>query len=374
MAGGIAHDFNNILTSISGNLGLARRWLQLQRDATRFLDSIETAVRKAADLCEHMLAYAGHDLASLEPAQLNDAIEGMAGLTRAAVNPKIRTEFRLSRDLPPILCSKGQLGQVVLNLVNNSADAIGDRPGSITVSSDVFDVDGPLEDCLPQSPPPGPHVRLQVADTGHGLDAEAQARMFDPFYSTKASGHGLGLSAVLGIVRSHGAAIHVASAVDAGTTVTVYFPVYDHAASRQDHDATGPQWTEGAGVVLVVDDDPDVRGVARLLLREAGYQVIEASDGDEAIRGVEASRDRLDAILLDLSMPRRDGLSALEEIRKLHPGLPVLLSSGRLVSLPPQHRDDPSLYLLHKPYDAKQLVSEIARAIAECGVRDLEPS
>jgi PAS domain S-box-containing protein len=364
MAGGIAHDFNNLLAAILGNAGLARRWLDMERDPSAFLDNINDASRKAAELCKQMLWYAGHGQASLVPGNLNDVIEEMARLTRAAVSSKIETTYELAPDLPPIHGHLTQLGQVVLNLMSNAADAIGDAHGTITITTDTMLVgDEALGHFLPKAPSPGRHVRLRVTDTGAGIDAKNLSNIFDPFYTTKSSGHGLGLSAVLGIVSAHGAVIEVESKHGVGTTMTVLFPVLDGAAVSEESAPVDPGWFPGRGTVMVVDDEVAVRQMAATVLAEAGYQVTEARDGDEALTMLRARDGAIRAVVLDVTMPKRDGYSTLEEIRKQHPDLPVLLSSGKLTEVrvcPAETR----VHVLRKPYTPAELTTAIAKCFA----------
>jgi CheY-like chemotaxis protein len=203
---------------------------------------------------------------------------------------------------------------------------------------------------------------LRITDTGQGIDTKVQPLIFDPFYSTKSAGHGLGLSAVLGIVSSHEAAIKVESALGEGTTVTLLFPAgASLAASGAVQTSDAPP--RGEGRVLVVDDEAAVRKMAALVLREAGYEVLEACDGEEALALVKTSGGSLHAVLLDVTMPKRDGCSTLAELRKTHPTLPVLLSSGKLRVLTESQEQDPFLRLLHKPYLAEALVAAVADAI-----------
>ncbi len=361
LAAGIAHDFNNLLSAIVGNSSLARRWLETGRDPAAFLDNVDLASRKAAELCKQMLCYAGHGQATLSPGDLNAVITDMARLTRAVVRSKITTSYELARELPLIRCNATQLGQVVLNLIGNAAEAIGDAHGTIAISTDTTVVEDRPAHYLPKAPPPGRHVRLRVTDTGCGMDPELVQRIFDPFFSTKSTGHGLGLSAVLGIVSAHDAVIGVGSQRGAGTTITVLFPVYEGAARERAQEPAEGRWRRGTGTVLIVDDEPAVRAVAATALTEAGYDVAEASDGDEALSVLGSVAGPIRAILLDVTMPSRDGYSTLAELRKTHPEVPVLLSSGLPTDLDAL-RGDARVRLLRKPYSP----SELTRAVAEC--------
>jgi PAS domain S-box-containing protein len=357
MARGIAHDFNNLLTAIMGDTGLLRHRFADRADAAPLLDEIEAASRRAADLCEQMLIYAGRDRPSAEPGDLNVTIAEMARLTRAAVNARIRMAYDLADSLPLTRCNRAQLGQVVLNLINNAADAIGDEAGQITVGTGLVELGEPDGDYLPEPPRPGRYVRLTVRDTGHGVADEARQRIFDPFYSTKAASHGLGLSVVLGILSACGAAIEVDSS-PRGTTMTVLFPEVGEGGVGRRGEGEQRDWPAGDGLVLVVDDESAVRCMAARVLTEAGYQVVEAEDGAAAVELLDRHAGGICAVLLDVTMPGMDGHQTLAELRKRAPELPVVLSSGRPID---RDDDDPLVRELQKPYPVEALV----RAVAE---------
>ncbi|MCA9520413.1 MAG: PAS domain-containing protein [Myxococcales bacterium] len=360
MARGIAHDFNNLLTVILGSSGLARFRGRATDGVSSLLDEIDAAAREAADLCEQMLVYAGRDQASTKPGNLNQVIDEFSSLTRAAVTANIRVTYRLQPDLPATTCNRAQLGQVVLNLINNAADAIGEATGEIVVSTDVFEVGERLTEFVPDPPAPGRYARLCVNDSGRGLEPEDRHRIFDPFYSTKERGHGLGLSVVLGILSTHGAAISVDSAPGAGTTMTVLLPLHETADLPGDPVSGTSFWRGGKGTVLLVDDEDLVRSAISAVLREGGYDVVEASSGDEALALLAAGEPPVGLVLLDVTMPGRDGWSTLRELRETHPTLPVLLSSGLPQSPPP---GDPFAGVLAKPYSPTTLLQLVAERL-----------
>jgi PAS domain S-box-containing protein len=362
LASGIAHDFNNLLAAIIGNVGLAERWLGTGRDPTEFLANINEASQKAAELCKQMLCYAGHGQTSLSPGDLNSIIEEMVRITRAAVSSRIQMTYDLAPDLPFIRCNATQLGQVALNLISNAADAIGDAHGTITVSTDTIVVrEGGATHYLPSTPFPGPHVRLRVTDSGQGMLAELIPNIFDPFFSTKSAGHGLGLSTVLGIVSSHDAVIGVESEPGVGTTMEVLFPIHEGVSASREDVAAPSAWCPGEGTVLVVDDEISVRLVAVTALTDAGYEVIQACDGEQALASLRSRGQSIRAVVLDVTMPNRDGHSTLRELRKTHPELPVLLSSGEITDVE-IYQADARVRALHKPYTPV----ELTQAIAEC--------
>lgn len=360
MARGVAHDFNNLLTVILGSTGLARRQTPAGRDIGGLLDDIESASRRAASLCEQMLVYSGRNSTSTEPGDLNAVIAEMTPLTRAATGSQIRVVQNLAAGLRATVCNPAQLGQVVLNLVNNAADAIGDACGSVTISTDEIVLTTPAEGCLPRSPPPGRYVRLRVADDGPGVPPGVRDRIFDPFYTTKATGHGLGLSVVLGIVSSRGGAIAFDSAEGGGTRVTVLLPAMDRVATREPTESNDQVWPRGEGVVLVVDDEAAVRKLLTSVLTAAGYQVVEADQGDAGLEMLSRHASSVRAAILDVTMPLRSGYEVLAELRKTHPRLPVWLSSGRAIEVP-QH--DSFLRVLAKPYSPLELLRALAEEV-----------
>jgi signal transduction histidine kinase len=232
LAGGIAHDFNNLLTIILGNAELAARDFDPATPAANRIEAVRKAGRRAAELVAQMAACAGQGKASAEPQHLGHVVRDMAGLLKAAVPDKAVLRVNCPHRLPPVLADPVQVRQVILNLVANAAEALGDRRGSINVAVSVLRADqcrlpaaGPEE-----RPPAGRYVRLRVRDSGCGMDKKTQARMFDPFFSTKQPGRGLGLAAVMGIVRNHNGAVKVSSAKGKGTTVEVLLPA---ASARQ---------------------------------------------------------------------------------------------------------------------------------------------
>lgn len=363
LAGTVAHDFNNLLVAMLGNVELGTRWYDEGRDPTGCFDNIREAAQRAAGLCRQMLAYSGRERATLSAIDINDTVQRMAQLMRAGIEARIELDIELAEELPRIQADDSQVGQIVLNLLTNAAEAIGHRYGSVRVRTALATVSDPQLDYLPTPPENGEYVMLEVADDGPGMDARTRSMVFDPFFTSKEGGHGLGLSAVLGIVRSHGAAIRVWSAPGRGTTFSVLFPILDRRRGAAPKAPDRPGTEHGFGMVLVVDDEQAVRDLAAAVLREAGYLVVEAADGDGALALLEESGNRFRAVLLDLTMPRRDGPSTLAEIRKRHPRLPVVLSSGRQ-----RHPDladgDALVRWLGKPYSIVDLLKTVADTAA----------
>ncbi len=322
LAGGIAHDFNNILTAVLGNASLARGQLPPSSGAAPMLQQIEVAARRAADLCSQMLAYAGKGSLSSGLIDLSALVRETTALLEVSINKGVRLHLQLPTLLPPVNADGTQLRQIVMNLVINASEAIGERPGAITVTTFARAVTAnELLDAV-QRPdlPSGFYVGLEVHDSGAGISPETLARIFEPFFTTKFSGRGLGLSAVLGIVRSHGGALFVESQPGQGSIFRLLLPAAPTGPQAALPEKPSIPVKAGPGgplleaTVLIVDDEATVREVSSLALRGAGFEVLAAADGFEALRMCREHSGRIDLILLDLTMP---GLSGEETFRRL---------------------------------------------------------
>jgi PAS domain S-box-containing protein len=330
LAGGIAHDFNNLLTTMLGNATLARLDTPAGSDAEKAIHQIELAALRAAELCRQMLAYSGKGRLSSALIDLNALVRDTTHLLHASISKKSTLSFQLAPTLPSVHGDATQLSQIIMNLVMNASDAIGDRAGHIAVRTGVVHAgrDYLASAYLAPSLEPGDYVYLEVSDDGCGMTAEVQTRIFEPFFTTKFTGHGLGLSAVLGIARTHQGAIKVESTPGRGTTFrfllpAVYEPVRDDATA----DAAEPPW-RGAGRVLVADDEDAVREVSARILERCGFAVKTVADGQAAIDVVRREPSAFRLVLLDLAMPILDGAEALAAIQEINPALPVVLMSG----------------------------------------------
>ncbi len=331
LAGGIAHDFNNFLSAILGHVNLAQESIPAGSEAQPLLRRAESSILRAAELAHQMLAYSGRGSFKVEHLDLNRVVADMAELLSVSISKKAALDLRLAPVLPPVLADAAQLQQVVMNLVTNASDALGDAPGGITIETASADLDArALEAGYPgQGLAPGPYVRLRVTDTGCGMDAETLKRIFDPFFTTKATGRGLGLSALLGIIKGHGGGVRISSRPGQGTTFEILLPP-SGAGSAEDAPEPGRAQVPHrlAGHALVADDDPMVRSVLSGILAGRGLEVTEAVDGLEAVELFQAGHGRFDVVLLDITMPRMDGNEAFRRIRALAPQVPVILVSG----------------------------------------------
>jgi PAS domain S-box-containing protein len=348
LAGGIAHDFNNLLLAISGNLEVAQLHLQhgpLASDrAAKFVERAMAAIHSATGLAQQMLAYSGRGHFVVRPVNISTLVQENAELLRAAIARNRELVLHLDK-VPDIKADPSQIQQVIMNLITNAAEATGDSGGRIELTTGVQEVD---EAYLTwgrsiETPAPGSYVYIQVEDNGSGMTADVQQRLFEPFFTTKFTGRGLGMAAVLGIVRSHHGAIVVNTAPGAGTCVQVLFPyslaepvpLPDAARTPPLSATAGPASTDTASeppgegrLVLVADDEPMVRTMCQSLLEEWGYSVLLAADGEEAVAHFRTHADRIACVILDLTMPRLDGLGALKALRQIQPDVRVILSSG----------------------------------------------
>jgi PAS domain S-box-containing protein len=329
LAGGIAHDFNNLLVSVLGYAHLAATELPHDSPVQPLVRHIETAGRRASDLCNQMLAYAGKASFQVSRVQLNELIREMTELMGVSLTRNIRLLFDFAERLPELEVDATQLRQVVMNLVINASEAIGERPGAITVRTGVRQVDAAMLREFVTDPdlPEGPYVFLEVTDTGSGMDADTLNRIFDPFFTTKFSGRGLGLAAVLGIVRGHAGALRVASTPGAGTMFCLLLPPAQGIA-KAPAERESPAPFRGSGTVLVVDDEPAIRELIELVLQALGFVVATAGDGNAALEAARRLDSALCAVLMDVGMP---GLSSEETLRGMREaGLqaPVIVMSG----------------------------------------------
>jgi PAS domain S-box-containing protein len=334
LAGGIAHDFNNLLTGIMGNAGLARRAMLAGRydRAADMLQDVLKASERAADLTRQLLAYAGKGQFVIQPVDVCRLVTEVSTLIRASISRKITLVMDVPDECPVIKGDRTQLQQLIMNLVINGGEAIGDQPGTLTLRIRTEHFTERRERIRTEGFPisTGEYVRIDVIDTGEGMDKETRDRIFEPFFTTKFLGRGLGLSAALGIVRGHHGAIGVRSEPGKGTTFTVLFPVLrEHAHVRRSGAEVSPERDlRGFGTVLVVDDDLAVRSLASTVLSDAGYVVELAEDGRKAIERLRQLGDQVSLVLLDLTMPQLGGAEAAVELRRIQPDIPIVAMSG----------------------------------------------
>ncbi|MCC6647136.1 MAG: response regulator [Polyangiaceae bacterium] len=363
MAGGIAHDFNNLLAAILGSFNLLAREVPAASRARALVAEGERATLRAADLTHQMLAYAGRGQFRLRPADLNSLVVDMGSLIASGISKHATVSYELADGLPPVTVDPAQIQQVVMNLLTNASDALGGHPGEIHVATGRTSEHPAPVGVRHGVVPLGDSVFFEVSDSGAGMDEPTQRRIFEPFFSTKETGRGLGLAAVLGIVRRHHGSLELQSAPHAGTTFRVTLPVTN---ARAVVPPTGPAREAGGeathgGRVLLVDDEDMVRSVVGQALRDAGYEVDEyASSPLAASRAVRHAREYAVAVL-DLVMPGLTGHELSRLLRAEAPALPVVLMSGFVDDRGARAGELERTAFLHKPFLLTALLDELAR-------------
>ncbi len=325
LAGGIAHDLNNLLTPVLGYVELASDGLPPGSPALPLLEGAVKSASLAADLVHQVLAYAGKGRLVVGPVDLSRLVGELAGVLAAVVPGGVELAYELAPALPAVEGDATQLRQVVLNLVKNASEASEHCGGAVTVRT------GPAPADPGQGPTAPPSVYLEVADTGCGMPADMIEKIFDPFFTTKFVGRGLGLAVVHGIVRGHHGSIQVRSEPGRGSTFRLLLPCSADAVRAGARTTSAAGW-RGAGTVLVVDDEKAIRDMVGVLLKGAGLAVLFAEDGEDGLRVFQENEAAVDAVVLDVTMPRMGGREAAAALRALRPGLPVVLMSGYSVS------------------------------------------
>ena len=370
LAGGIAHDFNNLLMAILGNADLALMDLSHVSPVCENLQEIKKASQRAAELARQMLAYSGKGKFVIELLDLSEVVEEMAHILKVAVSKKAILKYNFADNLPPFEGDATQVRQVIMNLITNASEAIGDRSGVISITVGAMQADrGYLREMyIDENLPEGLYVTLEVSDTGCGMDGETLRKLFDPFFTTKFTGRGLGMAAVLGIVRGHSGAMKVSSELGKGTTMKVLFPsVEGKTAATTNWDAVAADW-RGSGTVLLVDDEESVRDIGAMMLNRLGMTVIVACDGVEAVDIFAQRHDEIDCVILDLTMPHMDGEQAYHELRRIDPEVRVIMSSGYNEQDVTQRFVGKGLRgFIHKPYEFDMLVATLRKAIEAPG-------
>jgi len=325
LAGGIAHDFNNLLVGIMGGASFALENLDSDHPVREMLDLVVRSSERAAQLTQQLLAYAGKGRMTMQPVDIPRIVYDTCELTRASVPKTVQVEVVTEPGIPILETNAAHMQQLVMNLVINAAEALGDSSGKVTVSTSLTQVTASsVSNILGYSLPSGDYLRLEVIDTGVGMDEATQAQIFDPFFTTKFTGRGLGLAAVHGIVRSLNGSIELSSAVGEGSRFTVLLP-FRRVAEQAPPVTQMPNVRKS--VILVIDDEEVVRKTAVTALRRAGHEVIEASGGRIGLELFEANRRKIGLILLDMSMPDMSGTETLVQLRRTT-NVPVAIMSG----------------------------------------------
>ncbi len=375
LAGGVAHDFNNLLVGILGNAELALDGLPATSPVREQLRGIADAAKRAAELSNQMLAYSGKGQFVIEEIRLGELVDEMADLLRITLSKRTELQRDLEVGLPTFDGDATQIRQIIMNLITNASDAIGDGGGVIRLSTGTVvcdrayldDADGVLRAAQSEPLPEGTYVYVQVEDDGGGMTPETLAKIFDPFFSTKFTGRGLGMSAVLGIVRGHNALIKISSRVGEGSTFRVLFPATaeasvdaapDHLPARQ-----GRERSEARGTILLADDEAFVRDVCVRMLERLGFTVLAAPDGRAALELFREHAANIVCVMLDLTMPEMNGDDALREMQRIQPEVRGILCSGYSEQEVSQRFDGPVTFV-QKPFRLESLERAVHRALA----------
>jgi PAS domain S-box-containing protein len=368
LAGGIAHDFNNLLVGVLGNADLALLDMEPESPARQRVEDIRTAGIRASELTRQLLAYSGKGRFVVEALNLNELIEEMAHLLRVSISKRVSLQYHLADDLPAIEADAAQIQQIIMNLITNASDAIGDKAGTITLATGMIEANRQYLSSmfLNEDLPEGQYIYFEVSDTGCGMDEQTKARIFEPFFSTKFTGRGLGLSAVLGIVRGHAGAIKVYSELGKGTAFKVLLPSSGRQV-RARKDLTEGQQEElrGTGLILVADDDEYMRRVTKTALERQGYEVLTASDGPQCLELFRQHMERIVLVILDMTMPSLSGEETFRKLRQIQPEVRVLLTSGYNEQDATNHFVGKGLAgFLQKPFRMDALVAKVAEVRA----------
>jgi PAS domain S-box-containing protein len=359
LAGGIAHDFNNLLVTILGNASFAKSIAGNDAQLRPLLEQIELGAQRAAELTRQMLDYSGEGKVKVERLDLVSAVREMARLLAALIPKQVELHYQFQEGLPAVEVDATQIRQVLMNLITNAAESITAGSGRVTIALEQrFISEAELDAYEHHTSKPGNYLVLSVKDSGSGMSQETRRRVFDPFFTTKFKGRGLGMAAVLGIVRGHNGAIRIESQEGAGTEVRVLLPLRE----------SGPELVVAGerGTVLVVDDDQGVLTIARRVLASQGYKVLTAVNGVEGVACFRAHQSEIRLVLMDMTMPQMNGLAALHSIRALGSAVPVLLSSGYGASAAVHSREFSGI--LPKPYSFTELLSAVDGALGAAAV------
>ncbi len=367
MARGIAHDFNNLLTPVMASADLLTR----EPPGTtfdRYIQNIISGARRASDLCRQLLAYGGSDEKAIVRTNLTSELEEMNALMSSSVSKNVVFRQSLDKNLPLVSVDHSQVRQIILNLLINASEAVEEQgPGEVMLTTGVRDLNSEEVSKLLPAPDlePGRYVFMEVRDTGVGMDFETQQSLFNPFFSTKFTGRGLGMSVVLGIVGDHKGGIAVESEEAQGTSITIFFPPSDHQQEVVQPEAQSEETALGGGSLLLADDEPAVLDIGRRTLEALGYDVIAATNGEEAIEQFEKHRDQISGAVLDLMMPVMDGEGAVNGIRNLQSDLPIVIVTGMQSAESFNRLSTMSrLKILNKPY----LMKDLEEALKELAV------
>uniref|UniRef100_Q023H0 histidine kinase n=1 Tax=Solibacter usitatus (strain Ellin6076) TaxID=234267 RepID=Q023H0_SOLUE len=364
LAGGVAHDFNNLLGSILANSELLLADLPADAPAREGIDRINAVAVRAAEIVRELMTFAGHENPIFEPVSISSLVREMLELLKVSISKLAVIRVDLADGLPAVMANASQIRQVVMNLITNASEALGKAHGVISVSSDMRRV--LRDDADTGELAEGEYVRLRVSDTGCGMTKEIQDRIFDPFFSTKFSGRGLGLAAVQGIVRSHRGAIQLTSAPGEGTCFEVLLPCAPPNARPPDEARVpepAPATASAATTVLVVEDEEVLRAAVCKMLRKKDFIVIEAADGNAALEALRGRAAEIGVILLDMTLPGISGKQLFEELRAIRPEARVILTTAYSKEMAANALGSLEAWgFIRKPYHISDLVAMLRSA------------
>jgi nitrogen-specific signal transduction histidine kinase len=368
MAGSIAHNFNNLLMVVLGNLEIAKADLPEGSTAARNIQRAANASQRAADLSSMMLTYVGQLKKESIPVDLSKMVETVLETLDESKMANVNLDMELADPMPLVAADADQMRQMISGFITNAIEALGKEEGRVRISTGSMQCnqDYLSTTYLKENMPEGIYAYVEVADTGGGMDAETLGKVFDPFFSTKFTGRGLGMAAVMGIIRSHDGAIKVSSVKNEGSVFTALFPIQGislRPAAADDRDSKG---LAEQRTVLLVDDDEMVMDIGNQFLQRMGYKVLAASSGQQALDIIKQASDRIDCLLLDFTMPGMDGLETMQQVKKIWPDARIIISSGytrqqiedRFARISPP--DD----FIQKPFEMKTLKEKLDRVIS----------
>ncbi|MEQ8224818.1 MAG: response regulator, partial [Candidatus Eremiobacterota bacterium] len=364
MAGGIAHDFNNILAGMLGYAELTMMDIPEDSPLKGNMDEIINSINHAANITRQILNYTGRGSIVRDKINLNELIRKMEKFIKISVSKKCNILYNLSEELPLIECDRTQIEQIIMNFVINASEAIGENQGNISIRTGTKDCDRYYiaATYLKEKISEGLYVFLEISDTGCGMTEEVKDKIFDPFFTTKFLGRGLGLAAVLGIIRGHKGAIRVSTSPGKGTTMTVLFPALKRTEITVKIEKKTFETFRGTGTFLIVDDEKSIRSVAESFLRKSGFDVLTASNGKEGIEIFKLKGQDICAVILDMTMPDLSGKETYDELCKIRSDVKVIISSG--YSKEEVHRqfgNDGIRDFLQKPYEFKSFMEVIKK-------------
>jgi signal transduction histidine kinase/ActR/RegA family two-component response regulator len=357
LASGVAHDFNNLLTGVLGNAHLAIRSPELDENIEAFLFKIISAGKQAAELCRQMLAYAGKGKFTSQKIDIAKLIDEMVQILEVSISKKVALSYYFEKNVPAIKCDPSQIQQVLMNLIINASQAIGDTPGKISVSVSN------------QKREEQEYVLIEVKDDGCGMSKESQEKIFDPFFSTKKTGHGLGLAAVQGIIKSYNGFIDVSSEPGRGTTFKVLIPAAKGKSEQLERiDPQIENW-RSSGKILIADDAEEAQFIGQQILEHIGFKVTIVNNGKEAIRAFEKAEqagEPFKGTILDVNMPEVGGINAFRRIREISPNVPIIMASGYgeqeiLVQLGKEKK----IGIIPKPFDFEIIATKLKGLLEE---------